>query len=363
MLPTPWLGKVAAIGLLLLLLLSSSEAVALTLPNPPDRSAPANNQNGPLQSPDKQSFAGGVLLVKDGSSNQTTSMNKFVARFRCTAGSYTITKQYETEIGESISGPISNDQAVGITQAMNSVRPTKTIGLSMSVRGTSVGFGEITYSLAGITYNVTTYSVWTVTQPSPAAEQRVGYIVVSVPVQLQTKQASPDLSPDCSNFTYALPSREFGAGFAPPDSLAWLYRPAIPTTTPPDGGFAPIITYGNLRVLSGAGVAGAANIRPGENATFLLPPGTYSAVDDVVLFGIPFAVGSGTYSSPPNAAAAQFAVSLENAMYVWYGLEALAAVILVAVIWVVGRKLRIGEVVIRAAERVSHEFLRRLKNK
>jgi hypothetical protein len=350
-LPKPRPGNVVVIGLLLLMLLSSSDAVALTLPNPPDRSATANNQNGPsLPSPNGQSFPGGVLLVKDGSSSQVASTKEFVAEFACRGGSRTVTKQAKTEIGESLSGPISNDQTAGIVAAIDSVRPSKTVSLSTEVIGG--GYWDIIYTLTGIIYNVTTYSVWTTTQPSPTAEQRVGYIVVGVPVQLQIVNAKPDSGGAICTSSW----NKFGAGFTP-DPLAWLYQPLIP-----DDGVAPIITYGTVRVLSGGDVAGAASIRPGENATFLLPPGTYSAVADVVLFGIPFGVSSGTYSSPQGAVAAQFTVSLTSAEYIWYGLEILGVIILIAVIWVIAKRLHLWAVVLQAFERVSRALARDTAN-
>jgi hypothetical protein len=334
------------IGLLLLLLLSSSDALALTLPNPPDRSAPTNNQNGPLQSTNMQSFAGGVSLVKDGSSDQNVSTNEFIASFFCATGSFNLAKQYRSEIGESISGPISNDQASGIAEAMKSVGPPTTVSLPMTLSG-SYG-GNLTYFLTGITYNVTTYSVWTTTQQSPA-EQRVGHIVVSVPTQPQVGRTFEDLA---GAFCPAIGKVGLGAGFGS-DPWAWLSRPLAQISTPPDNGVAPIITYGTMRVLSSAGVAGVARIRAGENATFLLPPGTYSAVADVVLFGIPFSVGSGTYSSSGGATDAQFTVSLTGVENIWYALEVSAVIILVAVILVIAWKLHLRANVVKALPRVK----------
>jgi hypothetical protein len=348
-------AKVAIIGLLVLLLLSSPDAFALTLPNPPDRSASANNQTGPLPSSNARSFTGGVLIVKDGSSDQLRITNEFAAEFFCQGGTYDLKKQYKTEIGESISGPISSDQAAGIVEAMNAVRPPRAVTLTARVGGVAFGIADIVFTLTGVTYNVTSYSIWVVSQSSPAVEQRVGYVVARVPTQLQIERNQPLLPGDCiPRFGFT----QIGAGFAP-DPWAWVYQPVVTTTAPPDEGIPPIIAYGTVRVLSGSGIAGAAKIRAGENATFLLPPGIYSAVADVALFGIPFGVSSGTYSSADGAAAAQFTVALTSVEYIWYGLEAFALIIIVAVILVIAKKLELWGFIIRAVRLVSLRLIRR----
>jgi hypothetical protein len=344
-------AQVAVIGLLLLLLLSSSDALALTFPNPPDRSAPANNLSGPL--PNAQSFTGGVLLVKDGSADQNVSGYEFVAEFFCYDHNTTsVSKQFRTGIGESVSGPLSTTQASGVVDAVNSVKPPKTVSLSVGVGELDVG-GNLTYVINGMVYNVTTYSVWLTTQQSPAAEQRVGYIVVSVPAQPHVTRLTQDLAGSSCN-TYAL--AKYGAGFGSLSPLAWFSNPLGPFSTPPEGGLAPIFTYGTVKVLSSAGVAGAASIRPGENTTFTLPPGTYSAVADVTLFGIPFGVGSGTYSSPAGATAAQFTVSLTSVYGIWYGLEILAVIILVAVILFLNTRLHLWRAFVHASKYFSRAF-------
>jgi hypothetical protein len=322
--------------------------LALTLPNPPDRSAPANNQSGQL--PNAQSFAGGVLLVNDGSTDQNVSANEFVVDFLCIPHLPTISKQFETAIGESITGPLSAAQTSGVVDATNSVRPPRLVNLTVTVGGLDLG-GNLSYTMTGMTYNVTTYSVWVTTQQSSAAEQRVGYIVVSVPQRPQVKEFSQDLAgSSCSD--YAL-SRA-GPGWSSP-ALS-LGSPLRPFQKLPEGGVAPIFTYGTVRVLSSAGVAGAAYIRPGENATFTLPPGTYSAVADVTLFGIAFSVGSGTYSSPGGAATAQFSVSLASLNIIWYGLEIAALAILVAVFLFIAGRIHLWRALAHASKYFSRTF-------
>ncbi|MGH9918117.1 MAG: hypothetical protein ACRD6W_04500, partial [Nitrososphaerales archaeon] len=170
-------------------MLASSAVFAAALPNPPDRSASANNQSGPLSN--AQSFAGGVFLVKDGSTDQNLSANEFVVEFFCIGHGAYIAKQFETGIGESISGPLSTAQTSGVIDAVNSVRPPRLVNLIATVGGLDVA-GNITYVLTGMTYNVTTYSVWVAAQHSPPAEQRVGYIVVSVPERPQINETSQD---------------------------------------------------------------------------------------------------------------------------------------------------------------------------
>lgn len=339
-------SKVATIGLLLLLLVPFSAA----LPNPPDRSAPANNHSGQLSN--AQSFTGGVLLVRDGSTDMNVSANEFVVEYYCIDHGPYISKQFETGIGESISGPLSAAQASGVAEAANSVRPPRLVNLTVTVGGLDIG-GNLTYVMTGMTYNVTTYSVWVTTQQQPAAETRVGYIVVSVPARPQLKEFSLDLAGSSCSETALSKS---GPGWTNP--AVSLGNPLRPFSTPPEGGFAPIFTYGTVRVLSGAGVAGAASIRPRENATFLLPPGAYSAVADVTLFGIPFSVGIGTYSSPRGAAIAQFTVSLNGVYGIWYGLEILALAIVVAVILFLNSRLHLW----RAFTHASKYFYRVLRS-
>jgi hypothetical protein len=308
-----------------------------------------------MPSPNARSFTGGVFLVKDSSSNQTASTDEPVAEFFCQGGTYDPKKQYKTEIGESITGPISSDQAAGIVEAMNAIRPPKTVTLTARVGGVAFGISDIIFTLTGVTYNVTSYSIWVVSQSSPAVVQRVGYVVARVPTQLQIERNQPLLRGDCiARFGFT----QIGAGFAP-EPWAWLYRPVVTATAPPDEGVPPIITYGTVRVLSGGGIAGTAKIRAGENATFLLPPGVYSAVADVALFGISFGVSSGTYSSPDGAAAAQFTVALTSVEYIWYGLETLALIIIVAVILVIAKKIELWTFVIQAVRRVSQRLIRR----
>lgn len=322
--------------------------VALTLPNPPDRSAPANNQNGPL--PNAQSFPGGVLLVKDGSTDQNVSGYEFVAEFFCFYHNYTsISKQFETGIGESMSGTLSTAQTSGVIDAVNSVRPPKTVSIPVNIGELDEG-GNLTYVMTGMIYNVTTYSVWVTTQHTPAANQRVGYVVVSVPERAQVTRLAQDLAgSSCSDNALA----KSGAGWS---TAGWSFEtisignPFSPFSAPPEGGFAPIFTYGTVKVLSSAGVAGAASIKPGENVTFTLPPGAYSAVADVTLFGIPFSVPAGAYSSSNGAATAQLTVSLASLDYIWYVLEIAAVIILVAIILFIDSKLHLSRALVHASK-------------
>jgi hypothetical protein len=348
----PGPSKVAVIGLLFLLLLSCSDAVAGALPNPPDRSASANNQSGSL--PNAQSFAGGVLLVKDGSTDQNMSAYEFVAEYLCFEHNTTyLSKPFETGIGESVSGTLSTAQGSGVVDAVNSVRPPKTVTLPVNVGAEDEG-GNLTYVLKGMTYNVTTYSVWVTTQQSPAAEQRVGYVVVSIPVKPLVTRFSQDMAGSSCD-TYALFKMGAGFGLGPSSRPSDLFGPF---STPPEGGLGPILSYGAVKVMSSAGVVGAASIRPGENMTFLLPPGTYSAVADVKLFGIPFSVGSGTYSSPAGATTAQFTVSLTSVYGIWYGLEIATAAILLAVFLFIAGRIHLW----RALSHASKYFSRSLRS-
>lgn len=281
-----------------------------------------------------QSFAGGVFLVKDGSADQNVSGYEFVVEFYCIPHPAYISKQFETGIAESISGPLSSAQASGVTAAENSVRPPKLVNITITVGGLDLA-GNITYVMTGMTYNVTTYSVWVTAHQSPPAEQRVGYIVVSVPERPTINETSQDLSgSSCSDF----PMSKSGHAWTSP-ALA-LSNPLNRFSTPPEGGFAPILTYGTVKVISSAGVEAAASIRPGENVTFALPPGKYKAVADVALLGIPFAATLETYSSSPGASTAQFTVSLNNMYGLWYGVELAFLIIIVAVLLILNRRFQ-----------------------
>ncbi|HEV2390584.1 MAG TPA: hypothetical protein VGS04_07670 [Nitrososphaerales archaeon] len=342
----PTRARAAAVGFLLLLLVSSSAAAAL--PTPPDRSAPANNQSGQL--PNAQSFPGGVYLVKDGSTSQNVSANEFVVEYLCIPHPYTVSKQFETSIGESVSGPLSNSQASGVLDAANSVKPPRLVNLATIVGGLDLA-GNLTYVMTGMTYNVTTYSVWVATHQSPAVETRAGYIVVSVPERPQVIEFSQDLAgSSCSDYALS----KSGPGWTSP--AVKLGNPLGPFQKLPEGGFAPIFTYGAIRVLSSGGVAGAAAIRPGENVTFVLSPGSYSAVADVTLFGIPLSVGSGTYSSPRGAATAQFTVSLTSLNDIWYGLEISALAVLVGVFLFIADRIQLWRALAHAYKYFSRVF-------
>jgi hypothetical protein len=280
--------------------------------------------------------------VKEGSADQNVSRYEFVVDFYCIPHPAYISKQFETGIGESISGPLSTAQAAGVIAAENSVRPPRLVNLTITVGGLDLA-GNITYVMTGMTYNVTTYSVWVTAQQSPPAEQRVGYIVVSVPERPTVDETSQDLSgSSCSDFAMS----KSGHGWTSP-ALS-LGDPLNGFSTPPEGGFAPILTYGTVKVLSGAGVDAAAAIGPGENVTFALPPGKYTAVADVALFGIPFAATLETYSSAAGASTEQFTVSLNNMYGLWYGVELAFLIIIVAVLLILNRRFQPWRALVRA---------------
>lgn len=263
-------------------------------------------------------------------------------------------KQFETGIGESISGPLSAAQTSGVIDAINSVKPPKTVPLSVSVGEVDIG-GNLTYVMHAMIYNVTTYSVWIATQQSPPVEQRVGYITVSVPVQPVVTRLSQDLAGSSCD-TYAL--LKYGAGFQSTSAETYQSSHPLPfsngplawISAPPEGGFSPILSYGTVKVLSGGAVAGAATIKPGENVTFALPPGKYTAVADVALFGIPFAATLETYSSPAGATTAQLTVSLNNMYNLWYGFELLVLIIIVGVLVLLNHRLHLFRALIHASK-------------
>ena len=204
-------------------------------------------------------------------------------------------------------------------------------------------------------YNVTTYSVWVANQQSPPVEQKVGYITVSIPERAVVTRLAQDLAGSSCD-TYAL--LKYGAGFQSTSTEVYQGSSPLPFSNgplawiaaPPQGGFSPILNYGTVKVLSSAGVAGAASIKPGENVTFALPPGKYKAVADVALFGIPFAATLETYSSPAGAATAQFTVSLNNMYNLWYGFELLVLFIVVGILLVLNRRLHLFRALAHASK-------------
>jgi hypothetical protein len=282
--------------------------------------------------------------VKDESTDQNMSANELIVEYYCIPHPAYISKQFETGIGESISGPLSTAQASGVIDAEDSIRPPRLVNLTITVGGLDLA-GNITYVMTGMTYNVTTYSVWVTAQQSPPVEQRVGYIVVSVPELPTVNETSIDLSgSSCSDFAM---SKSGPAWTSPALSLS---SPLNPFSTPPQGGFAPILSYGTVKVLSGASVEGAANIKPGENVTFVLPPGKYTAVADVALFGIPFGATLETYSSAAGATTAQFTVSLNNMYNLWYGFELLVLIIVVGALLVLNLRLHLLRGLVHASK-------------
>ena len=303
--------------------------------------------------PNAQAFPGGVFLEKNGSVDQNVTAYEFVAEFLCFAHNNTLVwKQFETGIGESISGPLSAAQTSGVTDALNSVKPPKTVPLSVNVGEVDVG-GNLTYVMHAMIYNVTTYSVWTANQQSPPTEQRVGYITVSIPAHPVVTRLAQDMAgSDCE--TYAL--LKYGAGFQSASTQVYQSSNPLPfansplswIAAPPEGGFSPILSYGTVKVLSGASLEGAATIKPGENVTFVLPPGKYTAVADVALFGIPFAATLETYSSPAGASTEQFTVSLNNMYGLWYGVELAILIIILGILLVLNHRFHLWRALVHA---------------
>lgn len=283
--------------------------------------------------------------MKEGSSDQNVSASSEVAQFFCAGGDYRVSKPFSSSIGESMGSAISSEQAGGIIQALASLRPPKAVSLSTHVYSLAYGFGNTTYKLTAVTYNVTTYSVWIRTQQAPPVEHRVGYIAMGTPKQMQVVELSDDFggAGTCPPLSF----KEVGPAFRS-DSSDWLHQLLAAMT--PDGGVASILTYGDVRIQSGGTTEGAASLRPGENASFLLPPGNYSAVSDVKLFGIPLSMSAGTQSSSVGSGV-QLTVWLTTAEYMLYGLELLVATVLLIAIWLVGRKVGMWSALARASVR------------
>lgn len=336
-------SRAAVIGLLALLVLSSPQAMALTLPSPPDQSSTSNTQAGPVQG--ANSFSGGISLVKDSSSFQNRSANEFIVEFYCIAHGPFVSKHFDTQVGESVGATLSNDQASGLVDAVNSVRPPESVPISVSV-GAFDQEGNITYRMTGMTYNVTTYSVWAHSLQS-GAEQRVGYVVVSVPVKAIVVRGSTDLTgSSCEVFALSM----YGEGWRG-SSVALLQQRIGPIGSLPEQGLYPLFTYGPVRLLSGSTVVGSALVKPRSNVTFALPPGKYSAVTTVSILGIPFTVNCGTYST--DAANPQFTVTIAEVGKVWYEFEIVATMLVVAAILLIAWRLGAFRLMARGYRRAS----------
>ena len=283
-------GRVVLSAVVLVLILAPSVTVALTLPDPP---APGTMFNGPIPGP-KSSFDGGVILKQVRQTLNTTALNDPVATFECVAATETVAKTVKSESGMSMQGPISDAQTQGIIEAFNSVRPPKEVKLTTVVTGTVTTID--TWTLTGINYQDTKYEVYVITQAAPAIERLVGYVVIAVPTSLTTKhdvQPCPDPAPN----SMIILGQDFHVDPPPSNPIQSFFDVFYQITVLPDDGIQPFFQYGKVNVYSNGGIAGTADVRPGETIQMELPPGSYDVQADVGIFGYHFSVDGGTFTS------------------------------------------------------------------
>ncbi|MDA4121124.1 MAG: hypothetical protein OK404_01805 [Thaumarchaeota archaeon] len=262
------------------------------LPNPPDRSNPANTVNGPLKGPGlKGPYTGGVLVKTEAPVVVVSPASEPVAEFDCAAGTKTIMKTFPITTGMSLSGPLSNSQTSGVIEAFNDVKPKdKTVTLTATVSGDPTLI--ITYTLTGITYTRTIYDVYVITQAAPAIEQLAGFIVVDTPKSLQIDKTSTP----CANT--GQPMVVLGKDWHLNDTGPGFFDNFFRIFILPDDGLPPFFDYGKVYIYSGGSIYGGTDVRPGETVTFEVAPGTYTVSGDIGIFGIHISIPGQTVSPP-----------------------------------------------------------------
>ncbi|QQG48050.1 MAG: hypothetical protein HY247_04600 [archaeon] len=318
--------SILAIGVLLVLLLPGAVS-ALTLPDPP---APNTTVNGPIANP-KSSFTGGVLIKLDQQVITTTALNEPVATFECVDATKTVAKTVKSETGMSLQGPLSDAQTQGIIDAFNSVRPPKEVKLTTVVTGTATTVD--TWTLTGINFQETTYDVYVITQASPAIERLVGYIVISVPVSLTTKDDQTPC-PTPAPQPMIILGQDFHLDPPPSNPVQSFFDIFIDITRLPDDGIGPYFQYGHVNVYGGGGIAGTTNVRPGETVQMKLPPGSYDVKADVGVFGYHFQVDGGSFNS---ANPVILSVTLSIEAYIYTIIIVIFLIILIAILLILKR--------------------------
>jgi hypothetical protein len=318
--------KATLVAALFVLMFAGSSALAFTLPNPP---APNTTVNGPLKgTPPVSSFTGGVLLQEDQNSHPVEPHNDFLAKFECVAGSQIVSKTIPSQFGQSIQGPISNDQTQGIIEAIKSVRPEKAVTLSTTVSGAADVV--TTWTLTGIKFHETSYNVYVITQASPAIERLVGYIVKWVPEALITNSTTtPCPNPAPIGTVVIGDGWDHTTGPAPPETPSPGFFDFF---TLPDDSWFGIITYGKVNVYSGGALVGGTDVRPGEKVMFELPAGSYSVSGDIGIFGVHFTIPGGSFSSGP-ADFVILSVTLSVEEFVYGIIVVMIVVVILVVVW------------------------------
>lgn len=281
----------AFLAVMLVLLSLSPAVLAFSLPNPP---APNTTVNGPIGNPPPiGSFTGSVLLQKDQESHPVEAHNDFLAKFECVGGSQIVSKSIKSQFGESIQGPLTNDQTQGIIDAVKSVRPAPSVTLSTTITGDPAKI--TTWTLTGIKFHETDYNVYVITQASPAVERLVGYIVTWEPEALMTNStAVPCPAPAPVGTVEIGDGWSHTTGPTPPENPSRSFWDIF---TLPDDSFLGIFQYGKVYVYSGGSLVAGTDVRPGENVSLELPPGSYDVSSDVGIFGFHFSISGGHFSS------------------------------------------------------------------
>jgi hypothetical protein len=257
-----------------------------------DLTAPPNHTvvTGPLNVSGKQSFQGGILLVPADPAAESPSykeINEYVATIRG-AGTQSFERSFKSIFGQSISGPIANEEAQGILDAIRSVQPVKSKTLSYTMTGVD-GYDTV-WTLAKVEYSHTHYDIYHITKIDPTQEEElVGYINVEVPTALDMENQTYPLSSEPTKAATEVPNAgtagEFNGTVMSPGG--WLPLP--------DDGLGPIIGYGHVDVYDYEtdDLVACTNVRPGETVSVMLNPGDYDVEAEVTIFGLSFWVDAG----------------------------------------------------------------------
>lgn len=286
------LKRVWMVVLLCSLFILSSILMTATadLPSAPDHTAII----GPFNVSGKQSFQGGILLVPADPAAENPSFQNVNEYILTIEGAGEQTKQwtFKSIFGQSISGPIAKEEANGILQAIETVRPPKSYSISATMTGQE---GYITvWTLAKVVYDHNHYAIYHITQTNPTQTQElIGYINVEVPIRVDlTNTTTPIIDasfPTPTQVQNGPLTNDLNGTLLPPQG--WLPLP--------DDGLGPFIGYGHIDVYDywDDELWMCTDVRPGETVQMWLPEGDYDVEAEVSVFGIPFEVNGGHPSS------------------------------------------------------------------
>jgi hypothetical protein len=265
--------------------------VSADLPPPPDH----KTFTGPLNVAGKQAFQGGILLVPADPAAETPSykdVNEYVLTIEG-AGQQTKQWNFRSNFGQSISGPIAKEESQGILDAIDIVRPPKSVTITKTMTG-ETGFVTV-WTLSQVVYQHKHYAIYHITKTDPSQEQElVGYISVEIPIDANlTSTKTPIIDTATPTPTEVQNGQtttgDFNGTVMPPDS--WINLP--------DDGIPPFIDYGNIDIYDdySGELISCTDVRPGETVSEMLLPGYYHVEAEVSVFGFPIWIDGGNADS------------------------------------------------------------------